>query len=68
LTIIVSSHTGRRTFAPNAIKAEIPAHVVMKITGHKTYAAFQLYIRIDGQMSAELMMNEFKKIDNKKAA
>ncbi|HTA27548.1 MAG TPA: tyrosine-type recombinase/integrase [Bacteroidia bacterium] len=65
---IVSSHTGRRTFATNAIKAGIPAHVVMKITGHKTYAAFQRYIRIDGQMSAELMMNEFKKIDNKKAA
>ncbi len=65
---IIGSHTGRRTFATNAIKAGIPAHVVMKITGHKTYAAFQRYIRIDGQMSAELMMNEFKKIDGKKAA
>ena len=65
---IVSSHTGRRTFATNAIKAGIPAHLVMKITGHKTYAAFQRYIRIDGQMSAELMMSEFKKIDGKKAA
>lgn len=65
---IISSHTGRRTFATNAIKAGIPAHVVMKITGHKTFAAFQHYIRIDGQMSAELMMNEFKKIDGDKAA
>jgi integrase len=65
---IIGSHTGRRTFATNAIKAGIPAHVVMKITGHKTYAAFQRYIRIDGQMSAEFMMSEFKKIDSKNAA
>jgi integrase len=65
---IIGSHTGRRTFATNAIKAGIPAHVVMKITGHKTYAAFERYIRLNNENAAELMMNEFKKIDGEKAA
>ena len=43
---LIGTHTGRRTFICNALLNGMPAHVVMKITGHSDYKAMQPYIDI----------------------
>ena len=43
---LVGTHTGRRTFICNALINGMPAHAVMKITGHSDYKAMQPYIDI----------------------
>ena len=52
---LISSHTARRSFATNAIKAGIPALQVMRITGHTKEASFMKYIRITMEENAELL-------------
>lgn len=49
---LVSSHTGRRSFATNAINSGIPAVIVMKFTGHRSLSSFMTYIRSDAQDAA----------------
>lgn len=49
---LITTHTARRSFATNAFKAGIPAMDIMRITGHKTEAAFRRYICIDDEESA----------------
>lgn len=41
---LISSHTGRRTFATNNILRGFPEAEVRRATGHKTSSAFQKYI------------------------
>lgn len=43
---LISSHTGRRTFATNLLLRNIPAETVMIFTGHKDYKSFAKYINI----------------------
>ena len=43
---LVSTHTGRRTFATNLLLQGIPAEVVMKYTGHTQYQTFAKYVNI----------------------
>lgn len=54
---LVSSHTGRRTFATNAYLSGIPAIAIMKITGHKSERAFMSYIRIGNEENAEQLLS-----------
>ena len=49
---LVSSHTGRRTFATTAYLAGIPIVRIMLLTGHKTEEAFFRYIRISKKENA----------------
>lgn len=42
---MVTTHTGRRSFATNALLAGMPAEAVMRFTGHRSYTEFQRYIR-----------------------
>lgn len=49
---LITSHTARRTFATLAFLAGIPVLRIMKITGHKTEAAFMRYIRISREENA----------------
>lgn len=49
---LITSHTARRSFATNAYLAGIPAISIMKITGHKTEAAFMKYIKISEEENA----------------
>ena len=48
----LSSHTARRTFATLAIAKGIPAHVVMRITGHTTEREFNKYVNISDAQNA----------------
>jgi len=52
---LVTPHTGRRSFATNMYKAGFPVKSIMKITGHRTGAAFFRYIRIDKEENAETL-------------
>jgi len=50
---LVTTHTGRRSFATNLYKADFPTLSIMQITGHKTEAAFLKYIKITPKEHAE---------------
>ncbi|PDP81800.1 hypothetical protein CLI72_06090 [Porphyromonas gingivalis] len=52
---LVSSHTGRRSFATNAYLAGIPTVRIMLITGHKTEQAFFRYIRVGKKENAKAL-------------
>lgn len=52
---LVSSHTGRRSFATNAYKAGLPMLSIMRITGHKKPETFLKYIKFDNEENAILM-------------
>lgn len=57
---LVSSHTGRRSFATNAYFSGIPIARIMLITGHRTEEAFFRYIRIGKKENAvELSRHPF---------
>lgn len=59
---LVSSHTARRSGATNMFLSGIKPEQIMMITGHKTYASFKRYIRIDKQTNAVMLSeNEFFK-------
>ncbi len=53
---LISAHCGRRSFATNTYKDNIPAISIMKITGHTSEKAFLGYIRISQEENAELLM------------
>jgi integrase len=53
---MVTSHTARRSGATLMYLAGIPAISIMKVTGHKTEAAFMRYICIDEEENAKLLM------------
>lgn len=52
---LISSHTGRRSFASNAYLSGIPSITIMKITGHKTETAFLKYIKVSPEEHAKKM-------------
>lgn len=54
---LITSHTGRRSFATNCYKAGIPAKQIMLITGHKTESEFFKYIQISQEENAEMLLN-----------
>lgn len=54
---LMGTHTARRTFICNALLKGMPAHAVMKITGHSDYKSMQPYINIVGQEVDSMMDN-----------
>lgn len=56
---LITTHTGRRTFATIAIKRGIPSDIVMKVTGHKSIAQFIEYIKIDDEDVREAFAEKF---------
>lgn len=50
---LVTTHTGRRSFATNNYNMGVPSLTIMAITGHKTEAAFLKYIKITPKEHAE---------------
>ena len=51
---MVSSHTGRRTFATNAFERGVPIKVIMAITDHKSEKAFMAYIKTSKRKQAQM--------------
>lgn len=64
---LITTHTGRRTFATNLLEDGIPAETVMQFTGHKDYKSFSKYINIPrsaqkDQVKRSLMKGAFMKL------
>lgn len=49
---LVTSHTGRRSFATNAYKAGISSLSIMQITSHTSESSFMRYIRVSKEENA----------------
>ena len=52
---LLCTHTGRRTFICNALLRDIPAHIVMKWTGHSDYRSMQPYIDVTDKIRSQYM-------------
>ena len=48
----VSSHTCRRTFCTLKFLKGMPAHVIMKFSGHKSERSFVKYLKLDAELTA----------------
>lgn len=48
----ISTHTARRSFCTNSFMENIPPHVIMQISGHKTESTFLTYIKADSKLKA----------------
>ena len=59
---LISSHTGRRSFATNSFLDGVPPLTIMSITGHKTEAAFLRYIRVSSEEHAKLMKETWERL------
>ncbi len=55
---LVTTHTGRRSFATNLYKAGLPSLTIMKITGHRTEVSFLKYIKVTPREHA-MKLKEF---------
>jgi integrase len=58
---MVTSHTARRSFATNMIKAGLPMQTIMKITGHQKEATFLKYVKLSNSEHAEIMQKYWNK-------
>ncbi|SFP79678.1 site-specific integrase [Hymenobacter arizonensis] len=54
----LTCHTGRRTFATLALEQGLRPELVMKITGHKSWASFKRYVNI----TADVVSREFHRV------
>jgi len=54
---LVTSHTGRRTFATNLLFRNVPSEIVMQFTGHKDYKSFSSYVNIPKQTQMNIVRN-----------
>ncbi len=52
---LISTHTGRRTFATNLLSRGVPAEVVMNFTGHRDYKSFSKYVNIPKRTQMEVV-------------
>lgn len=55
----VTSHTGRRSFATNGFRRDVPLPLLMAITGHTSEAMFFKYIKEDPEQGRERMLNNY---------
>lgn len=62
----VTSHTGRRSFATNGYRRDVPLPLLMSVTGHTSEAMFFKYIKEDPEQGRERMLNNyFRLLDTK---
>jgi len=54
----LTCHTGRRTFATLALEQGLRPELVMKITGHRSWASFKRYVNI----TADVVSREFHRV------
>lgn len=62
----VTSHTGRRSYATNGYRRDVPLPLLMSVTGHTSEAMFFKYIKEDPKQGRERMLNNyFRLLDTK---
>lgn len=57
----ITAHTARRSFATNSTLFGIPQNIVKQMTGHKSDAAFNNYVILDREQSANIVSNVWLK-------
>lgn len=62
---LASSHVCRRSFCTNMYLSGYPAEELMKISGHKSAAAFRRYIKVDN-LQAAMRLKEHRRNEEKK--
>jgi len=55
LNELITTHSARRSFASNMYHLGVPTSIIMAVTGHRTEAAFNLYIKVTPKEKAEMM-------------
>lgn len=60
--MLVSSHTGRRSFCTNMYKRGLPTITIMAISGHTTEKSFLRYIKVSQEEHAQLMQEQWTRI------
>ena len=62
----VTSHTGRRSYATNGYRRDVPLPLLMSVTGHTSESMFFKYIKENPEQGRERMLNNyFRLIDSK---
>lgn len=62
----VTSHTGRRSFATNGYRRDVPLPLLMSVTGHTSESMFFKYIQENPEQGRERMLNNyFRLLDTK---
>ena len=56
---VISSHIARKTFITNALAKGMSSEVIMDITTHKSYRAFQRYFKVVDEFKKEQMNKVF---------
>ena len=64
---LLTTHTARRSMATNLYLDKVPSYSIMKITGHKTEAAFLKYIKITPDEHANIVQLNWQKKNKLKA-
>lgn len=52
---LITTHAARRTFVVTALRLGIPAEIIMKFTGHSSFAAMKPYIAIVNELKEKAM-------------
>lgn len=52
---MVSSHTGRRSFATNMFRDGVESRIIMKATGHSTEKNFKKYLKLDNSEYMDML-------------
>ncbi|MBB6460935.1 tyrosine-type recombinase/integrase [Flammeovirga kamogawensis] len=52
---MITTHTGRRTFATRLLLKGVPTKTVMKFTGHKDERSFAKYVNIPKEKEMDLV-------------
>lgn len=60
--LLVSSHTGRRSFCTNQYLRNIPIGSIMAVSGHRTEKSFLKYIKADKEEHAQRIMELWQEI------
>lgn len=54
---VITTHVARRSMITNAFRAGIPELAIRKISGHKSAAVFESYVRVTEEMNAQDLVN-----------
>jgi len=65
---LISSHTGRRSYATNLYKQGFPTISIMAITGHSKVKDFENYIVLDANEHAKVLARHQHKLEEEKRA
>ena len=56
---IISTHSGRKSFATMSLNKNIPLHTIMAVTGHKSLSSFQKYVAYNKSTISDVMKEKW---------